>query len=1270
MRTFFRLLFPNHNHDRTYSLTITTHSPPCIIHIYIFTLRYPDQQFTTTPVLFCYIFLNTFFVLLSMASSDEEGEIVPNCVTDYLFVNDKEELVSFTTLPLLWSPNESLVQTDIGVFLLASVDDGLQKIYKRVVAWRFDLSFVKPEIYVLSKDKNWIVLQKPRKCFENTIRSILVTIYWLHFLKKNTVASRKFVWNYLLKALSSFELKPCENDVSANCILIGEVVKRDKDLAKIEDLHTYIEKPSKYGAFPEDVQIRKKSKFIVDMNDDVIGDDGECFDGDGGLYDHVCAICDNGGQILSCQGRCMRSFHATRDAAGGENCSSLGYNDAQVKAIPTFLCANCKYQQHQCFICGNMGSSDTSSSVEVFPCISATCGHFYHPECVAKMLQPANRYQTEELRLSIVAGESFTCPAHKCFVCHQGEDKKVMELQFALCRRCPKAYHRKCLPRSISFEYNYEKNIAQRAWDGLLPKRILIYCMDHEILSELATPARDHVKFPDVSGQPKALNLELHSSKERAMQMVSTTSKIFETFATKNPNMLQRVEKGGCSASVGDSTQTIKRRCAGPDFDSLRKRKRNDEERKSAKENIGSSLSVFSKAEGKSCMKNNSSISLETHPVKSKRHTASGIVKNATEEHVTKNAKTSCLSAQAEMEKRILDLMKESTCSFNHEEFIRRQRLLATNGLFSESSLDIDITIGKVEGSVEAIRIALKKLDEGCSIEDAKAVCEPDVLNQIFHWKRKLGVYLAPFLHGKRYTSYGRHFTKVDKLKEVVNRLHCYVQNGDTIVDFCCGSNDFSLLMREKLEKTGKQCFFKNYDLFIPKNDFSFEKRDWMSIKLEELPDSSQLIMGLNPPFGVKASLAHRFIFKALEFRPKLLILITPKETKRLDIFSNPYDLIWEDEQILSGKSFYLPGSIDMHDKQLEDWNLKAPPLYLWSRPDWTVRHNEIARQHGHIVQQQLHMIGNNLTNYLEEEDYDCYQDYSYLCAPGDISCTFNGVTDVTYETEPQEAGSNTLNKVDQSYIHRDDIDIGSKNNLNEMNYDGRGQTERLIQGDLEGSTPSDVSTDIELSSPSYSPICSNALHEVFGSPEEENKEKASQDKEKTLGQDFPPGLENEGFQTSYPIDTERKRSSQTCYPIDTERNQSSQTGHSTVAERRHSFQPGTQLGNYWWPNMDMPSQGYTGNFTYHSGQKFFPGGRQVNAQNNWKSQQYPPVMQRNQNPSSRSNTVRPNFNPQFQNFGSSSSIQFSNYSQTSKVRGSDSYSLAYRPEHPRFNKM
>jgi hypothetical protein len=39
--------------------------------------------------------------------------------------------------------------------------------------------------------------------------------------------------------------------------------------------------------------------------------------------------------------------------------------------------------------------------------------------------------------------------------------------------------------------------------------------------------------------------------------------------------------------------------------------------------------------------------------------------------------------------------------------------------------------------------------------------------------------------------------------------------------------------------------------------------------------------MGLNPPFGLKAILANKFIDKALTFKPKLIILIVPKETER-----------------------------------------------------------------------------------------------------------------------------------------------------------------------------------------------------------------------------------------------------------------------------------------------------------------------------------------------------------------------------------------------------
>nr|BAD01751.1 unknown protein [Oryza sativa Japonica Group]BAD03389.1 unknown protein [Oryza sativa Japonica Group]BAG94216.1 unnamed protein product [Oryza sativa Japonica Group] len=214
--------------------------------------------------------------------------------------------------------------------------------------------------------------------------------------------------------------------------------------------------------------------------------------------------------------------------------------------------------------------------------------------------------------------------------------------------------------------------------------------------------------------------------------------------------------------------------------------------------------------------------------------------------------------------------------------------------------------------------------------------------------QNKLRVYLAPFIHGMRYTSFGRHFTKKEKLIEIAEKLHWYVQPGDMIVDFSCGTNDFSQFMKEKLDKVGKRCNFKNYDVIQPKNSFSFEKRDWMTVRQKELPHGSKLIMGLNPPFGPKAMLANKFIDKALTFKPKLIILIVPKEAERLDRKQQPYDLVWEDDQRLSGKSFYLPGSLDVSDKQIDQWNKSPPPLYLWSRPDWTQKHKRIAEQHGH----------------------------------------------------------------------------------------------------------------------------------------------------------------------------------------------------------------------------------------------------------------------------------------------------------------------------------
>ncbi|KAL5728252.1 hypothetical protein ACHQM5_001364 [Ranunculus cassubicifolius] len=202
--------------------------------------------------------------------------------------------------------------------------------------------------------------------------------------------------------------------------------------------------------------------------------------------DTLCALCDNGGELLCCEGRCGRYFHATAEHGFDSQCSSLGFSMTQVEAMTTFECLNCVHKKHQCFACQKLGSSDESSAAEVFQCSTPTCSYFYHPECVAKLLHPMDKAEANVAEKKISAGESFTCPAHECYVCKQGENENDPELKFAVCRLCPKSYHRKCMPRQIIFSDTKngagEEDILTRAWPNLLPhNRVLIYCSRHKI---------------------------------------------------------------------------------------------------------------------------------------------------------------------------------------------------------------------------------------------------------------------------------------------------------------------------------------------------------------------------------------------------------------------------------------------------------------------------------------------------------------------------------------------------------------------------------------------------------------------------------------------------------------------------------------------------------------------------------------------------------------------------------------------------------------------
>lgn len=134
-----------------------------------------------------------------MESSDDEDEFAPQSVTNYYFVDEKEEPLSFSVLPLSLNEKEKPDAPKEEVFLHGDGDGGLQKLFKQVTAWRLELEDAQPEIMVLSKDNKWIKLLKPRKSYEDSIRTILIMVQLLHFLRRKPDSSEKSLWDHLRK---------------------------------------------------------------------------------------------------------------------------------------------------------------------------------------------------------------------------------------------------------------------------------------------------------------------------------------------------------------------------------------------------------------------------------------------------------------------------------------------------------------------------------------------------------------------------------------------------------------------------------------------------------------------------------------------------------------------------------------------------------------------------------------------------------------------------------------------------------------------------------------------------------------------------------------------------------------------------------------------------------------------------------------------------------------------------------------------------------------
>ncbi|CAL4993120.1 unnamed protein product [Urochloa decumbens] len=444
-----------------------------------------------------------------MLFDDDDDGVAPhfNAVDEYYFEDTKYEPVCFSVLPFKFHENDEL--DDCGyekkVYLRGVMDKSIDLVYKKVVSWKVVLDSEQPNISVLSSEGNWIKLLNPRKYYKDKIaRSILVTVQMLHFVRKPNGDKRQLrgqLWGHLNEVFNELDTNLVADDLRKHHPIIKLFLERDPALMELKIFHRFIrditagtKEPKTLGT---KVQFTGSDETRATSNDTNRGydeDDGN----DESNYDDS-DYEDDGNDDSNYDDIDKSDYHdnsdnsSEDDSRDGDTCKDSGVD---------LICALC-----------DDGGNIIRPVQEVFKCNNQNCGHFYHPKCVAKLLEPDNSDDDGycELTKRIMAGMPFTCPMHWCFKCGRMEDITLEEMQFALCRRCPKSYHIKCLPRAISFETK-GKNIKRRAWE--LSGDVIIYCLDHKICKPTGNAKRGHIKFPHM---PKIIEVGDLSEKKGKM---------------------------------------------------------------------------------------------------------------------------------------------------------------------------------------------------------------------------------------------------------------------------------------------------------------------------------------------------------------------------------------------------------------------------------------------------------------------------------------------------------------------------------------------------------------------------------------------------------------------------------------------------------------------------------------------------------------------------------------------------------------------------------
>jgi hypothetical protein len=266
----------------------------------------------------------------------------------------------------------------------------------------------------------------------------------------------------------------------------------------------------------------------VPMDEDFGGDAGGDGDDDAALAaeaaealeerwqanDTQCGLCDDGGELLLCEGPCMRSF--CFDCMKKKLHMGPAELDALGASTQPWLCPACETGRHRCFQCLEEGVASEAQEKtaiaagsrlrRVHKCSVFECSRFYHPACAIAAAAGAKHGTAppRALPFAPLPPTGFTCPQHECRQCKGGTGLPARG-PLVRCRRCPAAFHVACMA-AAGLDTD-PKVRPQRVWlsvaDGENPPAALVdtslvYCLAHPMGKDDQVPARgrDEV-FPE-----------------------------------------------------------------------------------------------------------------------------------------------------------------------------------------------------------------------------------------------------------------------------------------------------------------------------------------------------------------------------------------------------------------------------------------------------------------------------------------------------------------------------------------------------------------------------------------------------------------------------------------------------------------------------------------------------------------------------------------------------------------------------------------------------